>query len=109
LIPITPEPFAVNGLARLIKVTDKIKTRLNPTLELDGILVTKFEKRVIINQQTLEILREHFGSKVYNTIIHKNIALVESTSVKQSIFKYAPDSSGAKDYELFCKEFMDRQ
>lgn len=82
LIPITPEPFAVNGLSRLIKVTEKINARLNPNLRLEGILVTKFEKRVIINQQTMEVLQKHFKDKVYNTVIHKNVALVESTSAK---------------------------
>ena len=88
IIPVLPHHLSIQGLTKLLKITDKIKTRLNSKLELEGILVTQYNQRKIIHRNIYESLKEYFDSKVYNTTIRENIALVEASSQGLNIFEY---------------------
>jgi len=108
LIPITPGHYSLKGLTSLLSVANKVKARLNNKLELEGVLVARYSKRTVFHRQVYDALVKKFGGKVYKTTIRENIALVEASSMKQSIFEYAPKSNGAYDYSLFCDEFLSK-
>ncbi len=109
IIPVLPHHLSIQGLTQLLSVTEKVKTRLNEKLELEGILVTQFNKHKVIHRNIYETLKKHFPDKLYETKIRENIALVEASSVGESIFSYAPTSNGAKDYLELCSEFINKQ
>jgi chromosome partitioning protein len=106
IIPVLPHPLSIKGLANLISVTNKIKSRLNEKLELEGILVTHYNNRTVIHKNIYDSLHKHFNEALYKTTIRKNIALVEASFHGQSIYEYSPQSHGAQDYQAFCEEFL---
>jgi chromosome partitioning protein len=109
LVPILPHHLSIQGLSKLLDITKKIKTRLNPKLELEGVLLTQFSHRKVMHQDISEVIKEHFNGKVYETSIRENIALAESPSAGLDIFRYAPNSNGAEDYLKLCAEFLSKQ
>ncbi|MDE5418489.1 ParA family protein [Labilibaculum sp. DW002] len=109
LVPILPHHLSIQGLSKLLELTDKIKTRLNNKLELEGILLTQFSPRKVMHRDISEVIKEHFGSKLYKTFIRENIALAEAPSAGIDIFRYAPKSNGAEDYLSLCEEFLSKQ
>jgi len=109
LVPLLPHHLSIQGLSKLLEVTQKIKARINPKLELEGVLLTQFSHRKVMHQDISEVIKEHFDGKVYKTCIRENISLAEAPSAGIDIFRYAPKSNGAEDYLKLCEEFLSKQ
>jgi chromosome partitioning protein len=107
IIPIQCEYYALEGLSQLIKTIDLIKKSLNPDLRICGILLTMYDSRTLLSEQVAEETRQHFGGKVFKTIIPRNIRLAEAPSFGQPIVFYDPSSSGAVAYENLSREILD--
>ena len=108
LIPIQSSYFALEGTDDLLETIEKVKARPNPGLEMLGVLVTLHDKRTTLGKEVFEQIRRVFGPKLFNTVITKSVRLEESPAYKESIFTFAPQSSGAIEYEKLCKEVMSR-
>ncbi|HEV2915038.1 MAG TPA: ParA family protein [Pyrinomonadaceae bacterium] len=108
-VPLPAEFLAIKGLNNLSEMADKVKQRLNPELEITGILITLFDHRLRLYQEVLEGLRKPIGNRLFQTVIRRNVALSEATSFGQSIFEYSPTSHGAGDYRALCEEILRRE
>ena len=108
LIPIQSSYFALEGTDDLLETIEKVKARPNPNLELLGVLVTLHDKRTTLAREVYEQIRRVFGEKVFETVITKSVRLEESPAYKESIFSFAPNSSGAVEYSKLCEEVMSR-
>lgn len=106
LIPIQSSYFALEGTDDLLETIDKVKARPNPALQLLGVLVTLYDKRTTVARDSLAAIRSLFGEKVFKTVITKSVRLEESPAYKESIFTYAPDSSGALEYNQLTEEIL---
>ncbi len=105
LIPLQCEYYALEGISQLLKTIDLIKRSLNRDLEILGILLTMYG-RTSLSQQIVDETRRFFKDKVFKTIIPRNVRLSEAPSFSQSIFEYAPESSGAIAYKELAKELI---
>ena len=108
LIPIQSSYFALEGTDDLLETIEKVKARPNPSLEILGVLVTLHDKRTTLAKEVYEQIRRVFGPKLFETVITKSVRLEESPAYKESIFTFAPQSSGAVEYEKLCKEVITR-
>ena len=108
LVPIQSSYFALEGTDDLLETVEKVKSRPNPNLEMIGVLVTLHDKRTTLGKEVYEQIRRVFGAKLFNTVITKSVRLEESPAYKESIFTFAPQSSGAVEYEKLCEEVMKR-
>ncbi len=108
LIPIQSSYFALEGTDDLLETIEKVKARPNPNLEMLGVVVTLHDKRTTLGKEVFEQIRRVFGAKLFNTVITKSVRLEESPAYKESIFTFAPQSSGAVEYEKLCKEVLSR-
>ncbi|MCA9329057.1 ParA family protein [Candidatus Saccharibacteria bacterium] len=108
LIPVQAEYYALEGLGQLLDVIQRVRTGLNASLELLGVVVTMFDGRTMLSEQVLEELKKHFGSKLFNTVIPRNIRLAEAPSFGRSIFEHDKWSKGARSYKSLAKEVVDR-
>jgi len=108
LIPIQSSYFALEGTDDLLETIEKVKARPNPRLEVLGVLVTLHDKRTTLGKEVFEQIRRVFGPKLFKTVITKSVRLEESPAYKESIFTFAPQSSGAIEYEKLCEEVMSR-
>ncbi|WP_321515403.1 ParA family protein [Marinifilum fragile] len=109
LVPILPHHLSIQGLSKLIEVTEKIKLRLNEKLELEGILLTQFNQRKVLHKDTEKVIRNHFGDRLYATKIRENISLAEAPSLGVDIFCYQLTSNGAIDYLNLCNEILEKE
>ncbi len=105
-IPIQCEFFALHGLSLLINTIDLVKKRLNPGLNLSGVVITMYDNRKLLLRETLKQLEEFFKGKVFDTKIRVNVKLAEAPSHGKSVLDYASDSNGAKDYRQLAKEIL---
>ena len=94
----------MRGMAKLMQVIDKVRNRLNPTLSIQGILITQFDSRKNLNRNVDDVIRESFKEKVFNTHIRSNVSLAEAPTFGTDIFLYAPRSAGAADYSKLAEE-----
>ena len=108
LVPIQASYFALEGTDDLLETIDKIKVRANPQLQIMGALITMYDKRTLLAKDIYEQIQRVFGTKVFETVITKSVRLEESPAYKESIFTYAPDSTGASEYYSLCEEVIDR-
>jgi chromosome partitioning protein len=108
LIPIQSSYFALEGTDDLLETVDKVRQRANPGLQILGVLITMHDRRTSLGRDIRNQIFRVFGPKVFNTIITKSVRLEESPAYKESIFTFAPDSSGAAEYYRLCEEVMDR-
>lgn len=108
LIPIQSSYYALQGTDDLLDTIDKIKQRANPQLQILGALITLFDRRTIISKDTHEQIREVFGNRVFETIISKSVRLEESPAYHESIFTFAPNSTGAYEYYKLTEEVLSR-
>lgn len=108
LVPIQSSYFALEGTDDLLETIEKVKARPNPALQMLGVLVTLHDKRTTLGKEVFEQIRRVFGPKLFNTVITKSVRLEESPAYKESIFTFAPQSSGAKEYEKLCEEVIKR-
>ena len=106
LIPIQCEYYALEGLGQLMNTIKLIQKNLNPTLEIEGILLTMYDGRLNLSKQVSEEVRRHFNQKVYDTVISRNIRLSEAPSFGKPIILYDILSTGAENYLSLTKEVM---
>ncbi len=107
-IPMQAQYLALQGIGKLLGLVDKIKKRLNPALEITGIIITQFDRRKVLNRYVMDTLESHFGPKVFKTRIRNNISLAEAPNEGTDIFEYEPSSNGAFDYQQLVKEILKR-
>ena len=108
LVPIQPSYFALEGTDDLLDTVEKVRARPNPNLQVLGVLITLLDKRTTLAKDIHEQIRQVFGDKVFETVISKSIRLEESPAYKESIFTFAPTSTGAVEYASLCAEVMRR-
>jgi len=108
LIPIQSSYFALEGTDDLLETIDKIKARPNPSLRILGVVVTLHDKRTIIGKDVYQQIEAVFGDKVFKTTISKSVRLEESPAHRESIFTFAPRSSGASEYYALSEEVLAR-
>ncbi|HVT15125.1 MAG TPA: ParA family protein [Thermoanaerobaculia bacterium] len=108
LIPIQASYFALEGTDDLLETIDKIKVRANPQLQILGALITMYDKRTLLAKDIYEQIRNVFGIKVFETVITKSVRLEESPAYRESIFTFAPRSSGAYEYYKLSEEVLSR-
>jgi chromosome partitioning protein len=108
LVPMQSEYYSLEGLSRLLKTIKIVKKELNPTLDIMGILLTMYDSRNNLAKCVFEEIRNHFGEKLFNTLIPRNVKLSEAPSHGQPIFLFEPHSRGSLSYQLFVEEFLER-
>jgi chromosome partitioning protein len=108
LVPIQSSYFALEGTDDLLETIEKVRSRPNPELEILGVLVTLYDKRTALSKDVEAHIRNVFGKKAFKTIITRSVRLEESPAHKETIFSYAPTSSGASEYAKLCKEVLKR-
>ncbi len=100
------EFFALQGMSRLVEVVQLVRARLHPELELTGIVPCLYDSRLRLAREVLAEIRKYFPGRVFRQAIHANVKLAEAPSFGQTIFEYAPDSSGARDYRALAAEVL---
>jgi chromosome partitioning protein len=108
LVPIQSSYFALEGTDDLLETIEKIKARPNPNLQLLGVVITMHDKRTTLAKDIHEQIGHVFGDRLFNTVITKSIRLEESPAYKESIFTFAPRSSGAMEYYSLSEEMLSR-
>ena len=108
VIPMQCEYFALEGLTDLVNTIRSLHAHLNPELEIISILRVMFDARITLQQQVAEQLKAHFGDKVFNTVIPRNVRLAEAPSYGLPGVVYDPSSRGAKAYLTFAQELLSR-
>lgn len=106
LIPVQCEYYAMEGLTRLIGTIDLVTQSFNPSLELEGIVLTMFDSRNTLSRQVAEQIRSHFIDKVYQTVIPRNVSLAEAPSYGRPGILYNVASAGSQAYVHLAKEFV---
>jgi chromosome partitioning protein len=108
IIPVQPEFFALEGLGKLLQTIRLVQGKPNPSLTIEGFVVTMFDGRTKVHNQVLGELREHFGTMVFNTIIQRNIRLSEAPSHGKPIILYDVICNGTTNYLNLAKEVLER-
>lgn len=104
LIPVQAEYFALEGLGQLLNTIQLVKQALNPSLEILGVVLTMFNKRMTLSEQVQEELKKHFGNKLLKTVIPRNVRLAEAPSYGRTIFEHDKWSKGARAYRHLGEE-----
>ena len=108
IIPVQCEYFALEGLGKLLNTIKIVQTRLNPNLEIEGILLTMFDTRLRLSKQVVEEVKMHFQDLVFNTIINRNTRLSEAPSFGKTIVMYDANSTGAINYLNLAREILEK-
>jgi chromosome partitioning protein len=108
LVPIQSSYFALEGTDDLLETIDKIKARPNPNLQLLGVVITMHDKRTTLARDIQAQIAQVFGERLFDTVITKSIRLEESPAYRESIFTFAPRSSGAMEYYSLSEEILAR-
>ena len=108
IIPIQSSYFALEGTDDLLETIDKVKARANPALQILGAVITLYDKRTLLAQDIQNEIRKVFGNKIFKTVISKSVRLEESPAYRESIFTFAPRSSGAYEYYKLSEEVLSR-
>ena len=109
LVPIQCEYYALEGLSQLIHTINLVRERLNPTLEIEGILFTMYDARTNLSMQVVENVKNHLNQRIYNTMIPRNVRLAEAPSYGMPIHLYDPKSAGAESYMALAEEIIGRE
>lgn len=109
LVPIQCEYYALEGLSQLISTVRQIKRMYNPDIEIEGVLLTMYDSRLNLTIQVMSEVKKHFSSKVYKTVIPRNVRLSEAPSYGQPIQYYEETSKGSEAYGELAKEFLRMQ
>ncbi len=109
IVPLECEYFALRGMTLLMDTLKKVQARLNPQLELGGIVATLFDSRTIHTREVLDRVREAFGEAVFKTTINRTIRFAEAPVAGQPILTYAPESKGSEAYRDLAKEVLGRE
>ncbi len=108
LVPIQCEFYALEGLGQLMNTVKLIKKRLNPDLDIDGVVCTMYDSRTNLSQQVVDEVKKYFAKKVYNTYIPRNVRLAEAPSFGEPIQVFDGYCQGALAYKALTKEFIER-
>lgn len=108
IIPLQTEFLALQGLTKIKQVIDKVRVRLNKSVQIVGVVATMYDSRKVLNREVVDTIKKFFGKKVFDTMIRENISLAEAPSKRMDIFDYNPQSLGAQDYLELCKELIGR-
>lgn len=106
-IPLTAEALPLVGLKMLEEVVAEVRRSINGCLTVSGVIITRYNNRKL-NKAVLDAIKAKYGGRVFDTKIRENIAVAEAPLYNESIFDYAPDSNGAKDYEALAAEILKR-
>ena len=109
LVPLQCEFFALEGISHLIKTIERIRAAFNPSLELQGIVLTMFDKRNNLSEQVASDVREHFGDKVYKTVIPRNVRVSEAPSYGRPVLVYDMACAGSQAYLHLAGEVIRRE
>jgi chromosome partitioning protein len=107
-IPLQTEYLSMQGMSQMVKIIHVVKNRLNPDVEITGVIGTMYDGRKKLDRQVLEKVQTHFADLVFDTLIRTNVSLAEAPSYHQDIFTYKPDSTGAEDYLALADEIIKR-
>lgn len=108
LIPIQSSYYALEGTDDLLETIEKVRARPNPNLRVLGVVVTLHDKRTTLAREVYEQIKRVFGAQLFETVITKSVRLEEAPAYKESIFTFAPHSSGALEYSKLCEEVLSR-
>jgi chromosome partitioning protein len=108
IVPMQCEYFALEGLTDLVNTIKQVHANLNPQLQVIGLLRVMFDPRITLQQQVSEQLKSHFGDKVFNAVIPRNVRLAEAPSYGQPGVVFDPSSRGAQAYVAFAQEMVER-
>jgi len=108
LVPMQCEYFALEGVSQLLNTIERVREFLNPALEIEGFALTMYDDRINLARQVAEEVRSHFGQKVYETVIPRNVRLGEAPSFGKPIILYDIRSRGSEAYVSLAKEFLAR-
>ena len=109
LIPIQCEFYALEGVSQLVSTIELVKKSLNPSLEIQGVILSMFDGRTNLSAQVVQEVKKYFGNKVYATVIPRNVRLAEAPSYGLPITEYDPKSKGAEAYMDFAEEFLEME
>jgi chromosome partitioning protein len=109
LVPLQCEFYALEGLSQLIKTIERVKQKLNPVLEIQGVVLTMYDKRSSLNEQVASDVRQHFGDKVYDTAIPRNVRIAEAPSYGMPALLYDIRCAGSQAYILLASEVLKRE
>jgi chromosome partitioning protein len=108
MIPVQCEFYALEGLGKLLNTIKIVQTRLNPELEIEGILLTMYDTRLRLSNQVVDEVKTHFQDLVFDTIIHRNTKLGEAPSFGETIIMHDAASKGSVNYLNFAREILQR-
>ena len=109
LVPIQCEYYALEGLSQLIHTINLVKERLNPDLDMEGVVFTMYDSRTNLSMQVVENVKQNLSQRVYNTLIPRNIRLAEAPSYGMPINMYDAKSAGAEAYMKLAEEVISNQ
>lgn len=108
LVPLQCEFFALEGLSQLLKTVETAKAQLNPSLYIEGVMLTMYDRRNRLSAQVAADVRQHLGRAVFETMIPRNVRIAEAPSYGQSVLQYDPKSRGAQAYRALGREIIAR-
>lgn len=108
LIPVQSEYYALEGLGQLMGTIQAVREHINPGLELLGILLTMYDKRTSLSEQVANELKQHFGEKLFSTVVPRNVRLAEAPSFGKTVYEHDKWSKGARAYKNVAKEIERR-
>ncbi len=106
LIPIQCEYYALEGLTQLLNTIRLVRRSLNPELSIEGVLLTMYDQRLSLSRQVATEAKRYFGSRVFDTVIPRNVSLAEAPSFGLPVSEYSPGSAGARRYAILAREIM---
>ncbi|MBN8648420.1 MAG: ParA family protein [Caulobacterales bacterium] len=109
LVPLQCEFFALEGLTQLMRTVELVKSSLNPKLEIQGLVLTMYDNRNRLSEQVAQDVRSHFGEKVYNTVIPRNVRVSEAPSHGKPVLIYDHNSTGSRAYIKLASELIQRE
>ena len=109
IIPLQSEYFAMEGLSQLMNTIALVKQRLNPNLQIEGVVITMYDSRALISKQIASEIKKFFKSKLYEIIIPRNVRLAEAPSHGVPVMLHDPKCVGARDYKALTEEFLSKQ
>jgi len=109
LVPIQCEYYALEGISQLVHTIQIVQERLNPELEIDGVVFTMYDARTNLSNDVVDTVRDNLQARIYNTIIPRNVKLAEAPSNGLPINIYDPKSTGAESYRALAKEIIERK
>ena len=109
IIPMQAQYLAMRGMDKLVNIINKVKSRINPSLSIYGILITMYDGRTNLNKSISEVVEETFHGKVFSSYIRNNISLAEAQANGKDIFHYDSKCNGAADYMNLCNELTKQE